>query len=82
MLENIISASFEIVERVESLIGSARGLIVSRCLDESETGDLIWQIERIADVIITIDEAARRLRQLADIRPEMARRFTVHATLQ
>jgi gamma-glutamyl:cysteine ligase YbdK (ATP-grasp superfamily) len=82
MLDNIISASLDIVQRVERLIGMTRGLIASGRLDESETYDLYCEIEQITDVVLTIDEAVRRLRQLFDVRPEMARRFTIHATLQ
>lgn len=82
MLDTIISGSLAIVQQVEALIRTTRQLIASGRLDEGETNDLYHEIERITDVMLTIDEATRRLRQMFDIRPEMARSFGVHATLQ
>lgn len=82
MLDTIINGSLAIVQQVEALIRTTRQLIASGRLDEGETNDLYDEIERITDVMLAIDEATRRLRQMFDIRPEMARSFSVHATLQ
>ena len=82
MLDNVINGSLAILQRAEHLIAKMHWLIASGNLDEEESLDLHREIESMTDVVLMMDEAVRKLRRAFDIRPEMSRVFTVHATVQ
>jgi hypothetical protein len=82
MLDRIVRNSVEIIARTESLIDKVRTLIGSGDLDVIEAYKLQCEIERLTDVMFVVDAAARLLRRTFELRPEMARAFRVHATLQ
>ncbi|MGO4568377.1 hypothetical protein AB4Z52_25800 [Rhizobium sp. 2YAF20] len=82
MLELIIRNSLDIVVRTERLIDRARRLIGSGSLDDVEAFRVFREIERLTDVVFVMDEATRLLRRMFEMRPEIARPYTVHATMQ
>jgi hypothetical protein len=82
MLEVIIRNSLDIVVRTESLIDRARWLIGSGSLDDVEAFRVHREIERLTDVVFVMDEAARLLQRTLEMRPEIARPYAVHATVQ
>jgi hypothetical protein len=82
MLDVVIRNSLDIVARTERLIEKARRLIATGRLDDVEAYRIHTELERLADLVFIMDDAARLLRRMFELRPEMAHRYTVHATLQ
>jgi hypothetical protein len=82
MLEVIIRNSLDIVVRTERLIDRARWLIGSGSLDDVEAFRVHREIERLTDVVSVMHEATRLLQRTFEMRPEIARPYTVDATLQ
>jgi hypothetical protein len=62
--------------------GAARVLIGSGSLDDVEAFRVQRKIERLTDVVFVMDEAARLLQRTLEMRPEIARPYAVHATVQ
>jgi hypothetical protein len=82
MLDVVIRNSLDIVARTERLIEKAKGLIATGRLDDVEAYRIHTELERLTDLVFIMDDAARLLRRMFELRPEMAHRYTVHATLQ
>lgn len=82
MLEVIIRRSLDIVDRTERLVEKARRLIGSGSLDDVEVCRIHTEIERLTDLVFIMDDAARLLRRTFEQRPEMARAYPAHVTLQ
>jgi hypothetical protein len=82
MLEVIIRNSLDIVVRTERLICMAKRLIGSSSLDDVEAFRVHREIERLTDVVFVMDEATHLLRRTFEMRPEIARPYTVHATVK
>lgn len=81
MLE-VIRRSLDIVDRTERLVEKARRLIRSGSLDDVEAYRIHTEIERLTDLVFIMDDAARLLRRTFEQRPEMARVYPAHVTLQ
>ncbi|MEH7840168.1 hypothetical protein V7796_32060 [Rhizobium laguerreae] len=80
MLEIIIKNSLDVVDRAERLIDAARRLLGAG-LDEVEAYRLHVEIEKLRDVVLVMDEAARLLRRTVELRPEIARYSVVNSTV-
>ncbi|MHC2364302.1 hypothetical protein [Rhizobium leguminosarum] len=80
MLEMIIKNSLEVVDRTERLIDAARRL-PGVGLDEVEAYRLHAEIEKLTDVVLAMDEAARLLRRTFELRPEIAHYSAVNSTV-
>ncbi|AVC46239.1 hypothetical protein ELI38_27685 (plasmid) [Rhizobium leguminosarum] len=80
MIEMIIKSSLEVVDRTERLIDAARRLL-GVGLDEVEAYRLHVEIEKLTDVVLAMDEAARLLRRTFELRPEIARYSVVNSTV-
>jgi hypothetical protein len=79
MLEIIIRNTIAVVDQTERLLDSLARHVRAGRLDDAH--DLHHEVERLTDVALLLDEAARMLRRTFEVRPEIARGF-VHATLQ
>lgn len=82
MFETVIRKCCAIVGGTERLVDKARSLIGTGSLDEVEAYELSSEIERLMDILFLMDEATTLLRRQFERRPEIARAFAVHATLQ
>jgi hypothetical protein len=82
MLDVVIRNSLDIVARTERLIEKARRLIATGRLDDVEAYRIHTELERLTDLVFIMDDAARLLRRMFELRPEMARACTAHPTLQ
>ncbi|GLR56874.1 MULTISPECIES: hypothetical protein [Rhizobium] len=80
MIEMIIKSSLEVVDRTERLIDAARRLL-GVGLDEVEAYRLHVEIEKLTDVVLAMDEAARLLRRTFELRPEIDRYSVVNSTV-
>ncbi|TBY35933.1 hypothetical protein E0H93_06895 [Rhizobium leguminosarum bv. viciae] len=80
MIEMIIKSSLEVVDRTERLIDAARRLL-GVGLDEVEAYRLHVEIEKLTDVVLAMDEAARLLQRTFELRPEIARYSVVNSTV-
>ncbi|XKM43508.1 hypothetical protein A4U53_038600 (plasmid) [Rhizobium ruizarguesonis] len=80
MLEIIIKNSLDVVDRTERLIDAARRLLAAG-LDEFEAYSLHVEIEKLTDVVLVMDEAARLLRRTFELRPQIGRYAMVNLTV-
>jgi len=83
MLELIIKNSLDIVNRTERLIDATKRLLgtMGTGIDEIEAYRLHVEIEKLTDVVLVMDEAARLLRRTFELQTESRChlvKYTVH----
>ncbi|MBB3350281.1 hypothetical protein HJB79_09180 [Rhizobium lentis] len=81
MLDVLIRSALDIVRRAERLIEAARGLLDRHDLDEVERYELGYEIERLRDAVLAVDEAVRSLARGSERWPEVARVHALQTTL-
>ena len=74
MLDIIIQTSLAIVAKTERLIENVR-------LQSGSLDDVQHELDRLADAVFLLEDAANLLRRTFETRPDIARGM-VHATLQ
>ncbi|WP_434713907.1 hypothetical protein NMA58_26845 (plasmid) [Rhizobium sp. YTUHZ045] len=81
MLDVLIRSALDIVRRAERLIEAARGLLDRHDLDEVERYELGYEIERLRDALLAVDEAVRSLARRSERWPQVARVHALQTTL-
>ncbi|MGG7576918.1 hypothetical protein [Rhizobium sp. Nf11,1] len=81
MLDVLIRSALDIVRRAERLIEAARGLLDRHDLDEVERYELGYEIERLRDAVLAVDEAVRSLARRSERWPQVARVHALQTTL-
>ncbi|ARO33973.1 hypothetical protein NXC14_PC00437 (plasmid) [Rhizobium sp. NXC14] len=81
MLDVLIRRALDIVRRTDRLIEAASGLLDRHDLDEVERYELDYEIERLRDAVLAVDEAVRSLARRSERWPEVARVHALQTTL-
>jgi hypothetical protein len=82
MLDTILIGLSSVVRDTEDLVRKAHRAIATGRLDEVESYNVYVEAQKITDVLLLLDERLRGMYRAFEARPEMARLFAVHATLQ
>lgn len=81
MLDIIVRSALDIVGRAERLIEAARGLLNREDVDEVEMDELDYEIERLRDAVVAVDEAVRSLAHVIERWPQATRAYALQTTL-
>ncbi|AGS26331.1 hypothetical protein NXC12_PE00383 (plasmid) [Rhizobium etli] len=81
MLDVLIRSALDIVRRAERLIEAARGLLDRHDLGEAERHELDYEIERLRDAVLAVEEAVRSLARRSERWPQTARVHALQTTL-
>lgn len=82
MLEAIINAGSDVVNRCERVIESARRLVFSGSLDDQEALEVYREAERLMEAMFAVSDAVGLLRQRFAQRPETAQALPSYTTIQ
>ncbi|MBX4909896.1 MULTISPECIES: hypothetical protein [Rhizobium] len=81
MLDVLIRSALDIVRRAERLIEAARRLLDRHDLAEGERYELDYEIERLRDAVLAVEEAVRSLARRSERWPQAARVHALQTTL-
>jgi hypothetical protein len=82
MLEVIIETGSDIVRRSEHILETARTLVFSGSLHDSEALALYQEADRLMEAMFAMRDAVGRLRNSLEQRPRIVRSFPRFTTVQ